>query len=223
MNRNVSGLKTLSITCAAIVYAGAVIYGDIMFLTVMQSAFPSGVMGALAMAGALMTAASALTLPIALHWWFAPGIQYIWGIMFWFFDILILALNSMLAYSQAIGNADQWLATWQMISPITPLFAVLGWGIAFLSDPSHKLRHAQIELEADLIDIQADQLREAAKAQRVFKLIDEGANAQALSIASNLSQIHVNPNNRKPQPIPQPDLIMSDPTLGQPGNGRAAP
>jgi len=153
MDRNTKALKALAVTGAALTYTGAVLYGDIMFISVMHVAFPSGIMGALATAGAIMTAVSAITLPIALHYWFAPGTQFVWGVIFWFADIAALALNAMLAYAVATGASDPWIAQWQQLSPATPLLAVIGWGIAFLLDPSHKLRHAQAELEADLIDM----------------------------------------------------------------------
>jgi hypothetical protein len=103
--RNTSALKTVAVWLAALTYAGAVMYGDIQFLQVMNKAFPNdGIMRALAMAGAVMTAVSALTLPIALHWWFAPGLQFLWGIGFWVLDILALVLNAILAYQIAMGN-----------------------------------------------------------------------------------------------------------------------
>jgi len=164
-SRNTKALQLIAVALAALTYCGAVIYGDIMFIQVMHSAFPSGVMGTLALAGAVMTAMSAITLPIALHYWFAPGLQFMWGVIFWAVDIVALSLNAMLAYQVATGGADTSLAMWQTVSPATPMLAVIGWGIAFLLDPSHKLRHAQAELEADLIDIHAAQLRDAAQHQ----------------------------------------------------------
>lgn len=188
-SRNTHALKQLSLFAAAAVYAGAVIYGDIMFLTVMASAFPDGILGALAMAGAVMTAASALILPLALHFWFAPGTQFIAGILFWVVDIVVLALNSMLAY--AIATNSGMLATWAEFAPATPLLAVFGWGVMFLLDPSHKLRHAQIELEADLIDIHTEQLRIAAKDAAVSNTISAGAKARASEMAALITGIRV--------------------------------
>jgi len=181
--RNIKAMKLLGIVLAALVYVGAVVYGDVMFITVMQDTFPSGILGALAIAGAVMTAASAITLPIALHWWFSPGMQFIWGIIFWGLDVTVLALNAMLAYSLSLGAVDSTLATWAIFSPATPLLAVFGWGIAFMLDPSHKMRHAQMELESDLIDIHASQMRQAAKDKEVYSMLVEGAKVRAADYA----------------------------------------
>jgi hypothetical protein len=162
-------------------------YGDIQFLQVMDKAFPNdGILRALAMAGAVMTAVSALTLPLALHWWFSPGLQFLWGIAFWVLDILALGLNAILAYQIAVGKVDPMLATWQMISPATPLLAVVGWGLAFLLDPSHKERHAIAEMQAGQIDTYAEQMRQASRSEEVYAEILVAAKLQAREFAQSL-------------------------------------
>jgi len=187
MSRNTKALRLIAQVLAWLTYAGAVMYGDIMFITVMHNAFPVGIMGTLATAGAIMTAVSAITLPLALHYWFAPGLQFVWGIIFWLLDVVALSLNAMLAYAVATGILDSTLTQWQVISPATPLLAVVGWGLVFLLDPENKLRHAQAELEADLIDIHATQLRQAAKGQTVADTITTGAQAAAADTAAKLT------------------------------------
>jgi len=185
--RNTSALKTVAVWLAALTYAGAVMYGDIQFLQVMNKAFPNdGIMRALAMAGAVMTAVSALTLPIALHWWFAPGLQFLWGIGFWVLDILALGLNAILAYQIAMGSLDPMMYTWQMLSPATPMLAVIGWGLVFLLDPSHKERAAIAEMQADQIETYAEQMRQAAKSDEVYQEILQAAKLQAREFAQSL-------------------------------------
>jgi hypothetical protein len=205
-NRNEKALKIVAIALAAMTYAGAVMYGDIQFLQVMDKAFPNdGVVRALAIAGAVMTAVSALTLPLALHWWFSPGLQFLWGITFWVLDILALGLNAILAYQIAVRKVDSMLVTWQMISPATPLLAVVGWGLAFLLDPSHKERHAIAEMQADQIDTYAEQMRQAAKSEEVYAEILVAAKLQAREFAHSLHGQRVanvgtsNANNGTPE------------------------
>jgi len=238
-NRNEKALKIVAIALAALTYAGAVMYGDIQFLQVMDKAFPNdGVLRALAMAGAVMTAASALTLPLALHWWFSPGLQFLWGIAFWVLDILALGLNAILAYQIAIGKVDPMLATWQMISPATPLLAVIGWGLAFLLDPSHKERHAIAEMQADQIDTYAEQMRQAAKSEEVYAEILAAAKLQAREFAQSLHGQRVtsvspsSTNNGTSEPAPTkrgngtktnmtPELVAVKP--GRNGHSDTAP
>ena len=197
--RTQKALKSLAVALAALTYCGAVIYGDVMFISVMQAAFPAGILGDLALAGAVMTAVSAITLPIALHYWLSPGLQFIGGVAFWVADIIVLALNSILAFAIATGQPSP-LQAWSDLSPATPLLAVLGWGLIFLLDPSHKLRHAQAELEADLIDIHADQLRDAARGNSVRATITTGAQDIAAQVAAALTGVRAgvpaSPNGR---------------------------
>ena len=188
-NRNQQAMRQTAVVLAALTYAFAVVYGDVMFLSVVSSAFPRGtILEALAYAGAIVTAVSALVLPIALHWWFAPGLQFVAGVMFWFVDIAALVLNSVLAYAIALNTVDGTLHVWQMLAPATPMLAVLGWGILFLLDPSHRLRHAVAELEADQVDIFAQRLREHARSQQTDAALAEGAARSAAAYAHILTQ-----------------------------------
>lgn len=186
-SRNTHALKTLAILLAALTYAGAVTYGEIQFLQVMGKAFPDdGIMRALAMAGAVMCGVSALVLPLALHWWFTPGLQFIWGIIFWVLDIVALSFNAILAYQLALAHVDPLMQTWLMLSPATPMLAVVGWGLAFLFDPSHRERHAIAEMQADQIDTYAEQMRLAARSDEVYQEILHAARIQAREFAQSL-------------------------------------
>lgn len=194
-SRNEQALKQLAVAMAALTYAGAVIYGDVMFLQVMNRVFPSdGILRVLAIAGAITTAASAIALPMALHWWFAPGLQTVWGVLFWLLDVAALGMNSILAY-QAMNGLSQETA-WQTLSPATPMLAVVGWGIAFLLDPSHQKRQAIAEMEAAQVEIYAEQMRQAAQSAEVYEEILAGARAQARRFAEALSE------RQKAAPLP---------------------
>lgn len=217
--RNGEGLKFFAIAGAALTYAGAVIYGDIMFLQVVSKTFPgSGVLQALAYAGAIVTAVSALILPIALHWWFSPGSQFIWGLIFWGLDIFALGANSILAFEIATGGKDSFIEVWQVMSPATPLLAVVGWGIAFLLDPSHKLRHAVSDMRAEQIDILADEMVKAAKSAEVKAIILEGAKKDARDFAESVTRqrIENKPTRHKsedaPQDQPEPEPAEPEPS-----------
>jgi hypothetical protein len=92
----------------------------------------------------------------------------------------------MLAYQVASGHLDAMLATWQMFSPATPLLAVIGWGIAFLLDPSQQERHAVAEMQADQIETYATQMRQAAKSDAVYQEILQAAQLHAREFAQSL-------------------------------------
>jgi len=186
MSRNMSALKGLAMLVGALAYAGGVIFGDIMFIVLMQDVFPTGIMGVLAMIGAITTAMSALALPVAMHWWFAPGPQLVGGWIFWLADILVLGLNSILAYNVGTGQ-DFGLYWWQMLSPATPMLAIIGWGMMFNLDPSNQLRQAEAEAEADMIDAYVKEQKTAARDDAVHDIIHEGAQATTRNIAGQIT------------------------------------
>lgn len=188
MDRNSEGLKKVALFLAALTYAFAVIYGDIMFLGMVQDAFPDGFLQAMAYFGAITTAISAIVLPLALHFWFAPGEQFIAGILFWLVDVAALALNSILAYQLALEiPLDDMLAIWYDLAPATPLLAVIGWGAMFLLDPSQKLRHAMAEIEANQIDAYKNHLTAANNSDEVYAILEAGARADAKRFSEYLT------------------------------------
>ena len=89
--------KKLAIGAGVVIYTLAVIYGDLMFLQIMQTTLPKGILQTLSAVGAITTAASSIVLLVALHYWFSPGLQTWGGIVYWFINVTVLALNSMLA------------------------------------------------------------------------------------------------------------------------------
>lgn len=206
MSRNTKGMMYMALIGAALVYAGAVVYGDVMFIQTVSVAFPkSGILGALALVGALVTALSALLLPLAMHFWFSPGLQFIWGIVFWLLDIAALSLNSMLAFQAASGGlTDSTMTFWRELSPATPMLAVLGWGIAFLLDNSHRLRHAQAETEADQVDAFIEFAKQANRSDDVRDAVKSAAVQAATNNANALLAAHVKPAKQLPAPAPAP-------------------
>lgn len=194
-SRNTKAMKTLSIVAAAMVYAGAVIYGDLQFLTIMRSTFSEGILGALSMAGAVMVGVSALILPLALHFWFAPGMQIIWGYIFWAIDIAVLALNSILAYAMVAGGGslDSMLAVWSWFMPATPLIAVIGWGIAFLLDPSNAMNQAVNEARMNMIEEYKKEVSKASKGDETFGILKHGARNTAVDFAEQISNTRIDP------------------------------
>jgi len=195
-SRNMKAIKGLAMLVGALAYAAAVIFGDVMFIVIMQDVFPVGILGLLAIVGAVTTAMSALALPVAMHFWFAPGYQSVGGWIFWLADIFVLALNSILAFNIATGQ-DFGLYWWQGIAPASPMLAVLGWGMMFNLDPSNKLVHAEIETEADAIDDYVAEQKTAREDVEVQKIIREGAQATTRNIAAKVSGARQSPNGYK--------------------------
>jgi hypothetical protein len=145
-NPNADAAKWFAIGIGIFVYATVVIYSDVMFITVVSGAIPNGILGFAAIAGAFAIGLTGLALPLALHFWLSPGKQFWIGILCWLADTAILVLNCVLAFAISTNSLDPWMAKYKEICPAAPVVAIILWGVIFLSDDSHKLRHAQSQL-----------------------------------------------------------------------------
>lgn len=141
-----TGAKQVLIVLAGIMYVVGVIYADVMFLQIIQSMFPAGILRTFTVVGAFLAGGTAILLPVAVHWWFAPGAQKIVGFIFYAVDLAVMVLNVILAFQISQGTLDSNLALWKDVCPAVPVFCIIGWGIVYMLDNSHKIRDAQIAL-----------------------------------------------------------------------------
>jgi len=167
--------KVMIVALVCIFYAAAVIYADILFFTVIEKIFPAGILGAAAGVGAVVSAASAMLLPLGLHYWFSPGKQSYVGIGFYAVDFSMLAANAILAYEIANGGANGIMLFWQMICPATPIIAAAGWALIFMTDSSKITREAKIALQHKQHEIFGRELEIACESPEVVEAIKQGA------------------------------------------------
>lgn len=135
-----------------LVYCVAALYGDIMFLMLVRDIFPSGILGSIAIVGAIVTGVSAIILPPAKAFYIAPGKQEVLGWIFWAVEIAVLIMNTLLASEVAAGAIDPNLAWWASLSPATPLISAIGWGLILSMDESNAVRKIFHELQSDFYD-----------------------------------------------------------------------
>lgn len=135
--------------------------------------------------GILGTFISACLIPLAMHYWLAPGNQYRVGIFFWLADLAVLALNAATAY-QLIKSMtlDGFFAMWQLALPfIGPAVCILGWGIVYLLDESQKDRHADRLLQTSKNEMQRVAAMTRANAEHGFSMAQIAQVEQSLTLA----------------------------------------
>jgi len=208
-SRNQQGIKKVVVAVVAIVYCIGVVYADIMFYQIVSRTFPNGFFGTMATIGAFIAGATAILLPIAKVYWFAPGEQEIVGVIFYVIDLAMMGLNTMLAFQMLEGGKiDGFLLTWKEVCPMTPLICVGLWGLIFSLDPANKLRHAQVGLQTTQIEQIAAAMERAARSQNVSGIVDAAGFQSALYHAQQLSNQNI-PLIGGPTPTQQPPQIVS--------------
>lgn len=142
-------IKGVAILFAILVIVGVVGYSEVMFLQVISSAFPDGILKVVAMIGGVATGLSVLTLLLAKAYWFRPGHQLTWSWIFTGVEVVILTLNVLLSFGLSSGplKPGDWLLTWYTLCPSSPLFALVGWTVLIMMDHSQRERHDYMEME----------------------------------------------------------------------------
>jgi hypothetical protein len=85
---------------------------------------------------------SAVGLPLAIHFWTAPGVHRIAALAFYFVDLALLAGNAVLDFRLNAGEAlTQPMRLYlDFIAPATPLVVGLMWSVLFILDPANRIR-----------------------------------------------------------------------------------
>src|SRR5271165_6171960 len=78
-----------------------VLYSDVMFISMMLDAFPSGILRIAAIAGAMLTSVSIVFLLLGKSYVFRPGLQYIWAWFFTGIEVLVAVLNIIVSFLRA--------------------------------------------------------------------------------------------------------------------------
>lgn len=149
MSKNAQAVRALAKTGSVLILVLGVMYCEIMYLSIVQAAFPNGFLRVFAAAGAVVGGLSVLLLLLSKSFWFTEGLQLVWSYIFTGLEVLALVANVLLAFEINSGHVDEWLMVWKDFSPATPVIAIIGWTIVWALDASAKRRHAATNMEDD--------------------------------------------------------------------------
>jgi hypothetical protein len=134
--------------CVIFLVIAALIYSEIMFLSIISIAFPSGLIGGLAVVGALVTGGSFIALYFGkTHWFVDKTPQFYAAVAFTAVEILVMASNDVVAYMLVRHEPLGYLAVWENITPASPLIAIVGWIIITYLDPGNKIKQMRMKAE----------------------------------------------------------------------------
>ncbi len=116
---------------------------------------------------------AAIFLPLAIHFWLAPGPQRLVGYLLYAANFTIVVLNTILdAMTNRAEAMPDWLHLYAtFIVPATPVLIGVGIAFIFILDPSKKIHDARAAAEAASMDAMALHMREAANRDDVNQAI----------------------------------------------------
>jgi hypothetical protein len=132
-------LKGLAVTLSLIVYLAGLVYAGVrsysLFArTVEPELLPLAVLGIIALE------VSALALPLAVHYWTAPGPQRLAALGFYLIDLGLIIANAVLDAAHHSGTLlPGFLQVYGVYAvPALPVACMVGWALIWALDPASR-------------------------------------------------------------------------------------
>lgn len=154
---------------AYLIIALVVLYSDVMFVSLMWSAFPGGFLTVAAIGGAFATGISVIALVIGKSHWFRPGGQLVWAWCFTALEIAVSILNVVVSVLKANGGSLGYLNAYLLVAPATPIVALVGWIVILYLDKDRQQLHEEMEMADDLAGAEREHKRQVHEARMELK------------------------------------------------------
>jgi hypothetical protein len=192
-------VKAAAMFMAVVLYGAVLIYTGVHnFNLISRTVAPDQQL--FAITALLCLEGAAIFLPLAIHFWFAPGPQRMVGYILYTVNFTIVIVNTIL---DAINNRADAIPAWlglyaTFILPATPIIIGVGIAFIFLLDPSKKIHDARAAAEAASMDAMALHMREAANRDDVNEAIQLAAMKDMREATSRVTGV-------RPLELPAPD------------------
>ena len=146
-----NSIKFYVLLVGALVYLGAVVYCEIHNISLLLRGVAKGG-EPLAMIGMVCLGATAIMLPLAIHFWTHEAVHKTAAFIFYLIDFGLIIMNVVVDYNN--NSANQALPDWvkiyvAWITPIGPVLCAVGWSILWLLDPVQKERAEQARIGSE--------------------------------------------------------------------------
>lgn len=130
---------------AACVYVGVVLAATTLFISFVLTAFPADayLSRTIMVIAGLLIGASSIAFPVTLHIWAFEKKHRAWTTIFYYGEILIMAINTVVSFMSLLGQhtdyvVPEWALLYEPFSVGAIVYTLFAWGTVFLLDPAHK-------------------------------------------------------------------------------------
>lgn len=170
---NVKAWRTGIKIAGYLVYLAGALFATITFSQHVSSQFPEApILRAMAFAGAWANFFSLAVMPLAKEYWISGTSMTIAAWVFWVLEFTIVVFNTLAAY------ASDWASWWTPLSPASPVFVIMVWGLLWYLNPEAKAHQEQVNFYLEAQKDFQNKLHRAMKSKAIQDIMDEGA-AQA--------------------------------------------
>ncbi len=144
---NDDGLRKLAQSIGVITILAVAGYCDIIFMQIVWSLFPDGLLKDVAMIGALANFSAVLVLLIGKSKWFRPGLQLTFSWVFSAIELAVMIANVVLSFELHSNKVDQFMQLWYTLCPASPVISMLGIFLLFYLDRDTEETHELMQME----------------------------------------------------------------------------
>jgi hypothetical protein len=175
--------KYLAITLSLVVYLAGLLYGAVRSYTLFASTVDSDLLP-LAVIGIVALELSALALPLAVHFWTAPGSQRLAALGFYVLDLALIVGNSILdaAHHSGVILPTFLLAYSTYAVPALPVLCMIGWALIWALDPYSRERDMAETVKAATHEALMSQIQKAAESVDISRAVEDAANEAARAL-----------------------------------------
>lgn len=169
-------VRAASMFMAVVLYGAVLIYTGVHnFNLISRTVAPDQQL--FAITALLCLEGASIFLPLAIHFWLAPGPQRMVGYLLYAANFAIVIVNTVLdAMTNRSTTIPDWLRLYAIFFlPATPIVIGIGIAFIFLLDPSKKIHDARAAAQAASMDAMALHMREAADRPDVNAAIHDAA------------------------------------------------
>jgi len=191
-------LRGFAVFLSLLVYAAALVYAGVRSYDLFARTLPPDLL-ALALLGIVALEVTALGLPLAIHFWTAPGQQRMIGFGFYGLDLALIIANSILdaAYNSGaiLPGFMQWYGVFAV--PGLPVFCMVGWALIWMTDPTTREHDMRAAVRAATREALFGRIIEETAAADITAEVQEAARLQVREIVGETL-------SRAPRALPAP-------------------
>lgn len=223
-------LKGLAIVLSVLVYIAGLVYAGVRSYDLFARTIPADLLP-LALLGIVALELTALGLPIAIHYWTAPGPQRMAALGFYLLDLGLIAANAVLDAAHNAGTLlPDFMAAYGVYGvPALPIVCMVGWALVWALDPASREHDLTMAVRAATFDAMLSQVIEEAKATDISEDVRAAAAQRARAIVGEtLGRARRLPAPARPAAVayaadapPAPDVVGESEPVAVSANGTA--
>lgn len=176
-------LKGLAVLLSLIVYLAGLVYAGVRSYSLFARTVDAELLP-LAVLGIIALEVSALALPLAVHFWTAPGAQRLAALGFYLLDLVMIVANAVLDAAHHSGAVlpGFMLAYAVYAMPALPVVCMVGWAVLWALDPSSREHDLVVSVRAATQEALMTQIQKAAESVDIGQMVESAAEESAFAL-----------------------------------------